>query len=218
MSAYSSAFAKIMMTKAGATPTDLSPTAITKADPAVVTATVTGVSDGDLVYISGTGFESIDGQYWIVDNIAAGTFELLGSDSSGETGTFTAATAKAEHYVSSDLVRLCLSNWSPSVDSPSTVSVATYCQPSASLASAVSTAGTVDFGVYTDPADSGFLELLKAEADRKERVFMISYPTIDGYYMIYRGVVASISEEMPIDGGVGNSGQIILSVKPARRF
>lgn len=61
-------------------------TGITKANPAVVTATSHTFSNGDEVEISGVvGMTELNGTRAIVANVTANTFELLGVDSTGYT-------------------------------------------------------------------------------------------------------------------------------------
>ena len=64
-------------------------TAITKANPAVVTASAHGLSDGDRVYISGiVGMTELNNREFTVANKTTNTFELSGEDSSSHT-TYT---------------------------------------------------------------------------------------------------------------------------------
>jgi hypothetical protein len=64
-------------------------TAITKADPAVVTASAHGLSDGDRVYISGiVGMTELNNREFTVANKTTNTFELSGEESSSHT-TYT---------------------------------------------------------------------------------------------------------------------------------
>ena len=72
--------------------------AITKASPAVVTATAHGFANGDEVYLSGiVGMTELNNRYFIVANATANTFELSGEDSSNHTAYSSAGTA-AEIY------------------------------------------------------------------------------------------------------------------------
>lgn len=67
----------------------LVPTAITKANPAVVTITGHGLSDGDAVYVRGVGgMTELNGNQYLVNVLTANTFQLLGVDSTAY-GTFT---------------------------------------------------------------------------------------------------------------------------------
>lgn len=60
--------------------------AITKANPAVVSATGHGLSDGDVVKITEVvGMTELNGKSFIVNVLSSSTFELLDTDSSGYT-------------------------------------------------------------------------------------------------------------------------------------
>ncbi len=89
-------------------------TAITRANPAVVTATAHGLTNGEKVYISGVaGMTEVNGLVFTVANKATNTFELSGINSSGYTaytsgGSIRHAENGASHtaYISSGAARL----------------------------------------------------------------------------------------------------------------
>jgi hypothetical protein len=59
-------------------------TAITKANPAVVTSTTHGYADGDVVTITGVvGMTELNGKTFIINVLTADTFELFDTDSTG---------------------------------------------------------------------------------------------------------------------------------------
>lgn len=72
-------------------------TGITKANPAVVTSSSHGLSDGDVIRISGVvGMTEVNGKTFVVEELTTGTFALLGVDSTGygtwaSGGTWTEA-------------------------------------------------------------------------------------------------------------------------------
>lgn len=68
--------------------------AITKANPGVVTATAHGLNDGDYVLLTATGMHQVDGRVYRVANKTTDTFELEGENTSAYD-TFTAGTAEA---------------------------------------------------------------------------------------------------------------------------
>lgn len=64
-------------------------TNITKANPAVVTSTAHGLSNGDVVRITGvSGMTEVNGHTFTIANVAANTFQLSGTNSSAYT-TYT---------------------------------------------------------------------------------------------------------------------------------
>lgn len=71
-------------------------TGITAANPPVVTATSHGLTDGTIVYISGVvGMTEVNDRFFIVDDAATNTFELLGIDGSAYTAYGSGGTAVA---------------------------------------------------------------------------------------------------------------------------
>lgn len=66
-------------------------TATTNATPVVVTSTAHGFANGERVYIRGTGIAMLDNRYWFIANIAANTFELVGSTAPGSTSAIGTA-------------------------------------------------------------------------------------------------------------------------------
>ena len=68
-------------------------TAITKANPAVASSDAHGYSNGDIVYLSIVGMHQLNEKVIRVANVAAGTFEIEGVDSTNFE-TFASGTAE----------------------------------------------------------------------------------------------------------------------------
>lgn len=216
MSAKSTKGLSIWLSKGSATPTELTPTAATKAQPCVVSCTTTGVKDGDIVFVNGTGLASIDGKAWVVANQGATSIDLLGSDTSNDPGTFSAGGATVKHYATGDMVRLCLSSITVNVDDPSTVQVGTFCDPTASLPSQVQSAGTVSVAGFVDTTSADYQELLVAADDSLQRYIRINLP--NNGYLVAPVTFSSISWDIPLDGAVAFSGTGVLGSKFAHQF
>jgi len=221
MSASSSKGVTIYLSKGSATTTDQVISAITAAKPAVITvAATTGFTAGDVVKITGTGLPKLDGKYFSVGTVdgTAKTVTLIGADLTGVTipGTIP-ATAKATHYANTDLVNLCLASLAINAETPGTVSVGTFCDPSASIPSVVTQAGTITFGGYIDDKDAGYAELLLAEIDGKPRVLDIKLPGSLGS-ILAEVTISSVVYDLPIDGGLAFSATAALASKPVHRF
>jgi len=78
---------------------DLDITDVTAASPAVVTtSSAHGLSDGEEIWITGTGLAEIDDQVWIVTTVDADSFSLDGSDTSATGGS---TDGFVEQYVQS---------------------------------------------------------------------------------------------------------------------
>ena len=69
-------------------------TGITKANPGVVSSAVHGYANGDYVHLTISGMRQLDDKVCRVANVAAGTFELEGVDTTS-FDTFTSGTAQA---------------------------------------------------------------------------------------------------------------------------
>lgn len=219
MAASSSKGVTIYLSKGSATPTDEKITALTAAKPTVLTvAATTGFVAGDVVKVSGTGVAKLDGKIFTISTIAATSVTLVGSDLTGVTIPATIpATAKIAHYAAGDLISLCLATLGINAETPGTVSTGTFCDPSASIPSVVTQAGTITFGGYIDTTDLGYAELLAAELDGKSRILDIKLPGALGS-IVAEVTISSVVYDLPIDGGLAFSATAALSSKPVHRF
>ena len=206
---------KVCITKNSASPTTLTPTAISKAAPASVTVTNT-LKSGDVVVMKNTGLPELDGKTFVVTNPSASKFDLLGSDTTGSSGTLSAAP-KIDAYADTDMICLCLASLSVNSDQPGTIDVATFCDPTASIPSGVQAAGTFDFTGFVDVASSDYPELVKAVEAGNTRQLRIYLPGNNGY-IVAPVKFSSISYDLPIDGAVGYAGSGVFSSKPVHLF
>jgi len=221
MAAKSSKGIMIEMSKGGATTTKLTATAATKAAPCVITvADVTGLVEGQLVTLTSdaTAFSEIDGKTFVIGKVdtTANTFELVGSDTTAAPGTFTGGTDGFEVYGTTAIVGLCLSSIGFNPESPQTVSVGTFCNPSASIPGAATGAGTVDMAGYVDTTADDYKELLAAEADGKERIVKIKLP--DNGYIIFPVTFSAMNWDLPLEGAVSWSASGTLGSRAIHLF
>jgi hypothetical protein len=195
------------------------PAAVTKAKPAVLTVpSTTGAKAGDVVYIAanGTGFSEIDGKTWVLGaGSTATSFELLGSDTTASTGTLVVAPS-ITYYPPASMTCLCLSEFTFNPENPGTVSVATFCDPSATIPQATVSAGTVDIGGYVDITATDYKALLAMSLDNKKHDFRVTLPN-NGYIM-FSGTLSSFNWAVPLDGAIAYSGQVVLASKPVHLF
>ena len=224
--AYSSKGTKVCVLKGSATATSLTPTAISKAAPAVVTvASVTGLTVGDLVKFPDTtevgyaGFSELAGKTYAISKITAvgNTFELAGADTKASTGTLAATPSISQYPSATSMLCLCLSSLAFNPESANSISTATFCDPSASIASQVVGAGTIDIGGFVDIADAGYKELIAAEADGKSRSWRITLGNNQGY-ILFDGVLSALSLDIPLDGAIAFNGTVALSSKYRHLF
>jgi hypothetical protein len=120
-------------------------------------------------------------------------------------------------YASDDVVKLCLASIAITADQPATVSTATFCDPTASIPSAIQQAGSIAITGWIDPTCEDYQEILKAEEDAQKRVFYIVLPNDMGTIMA-EGTMSSITFDVPIDGALGFSTTLVLSSKPVHLF
>lgn len=195
----------------------LTPTAITKAKPAVVAvADVSTIKAGDIINLAAgaTGFPELDGKAWIVGavNIPAKTFEILGSDTTGSTGVL-AATPVINHSPDSGLMSItcALGEFTINTETPGNISTGTYCDPSAQIPSTVVAAGTATFSGHVDITSTGYQNLLVAVKDGKTRMLRVTLP--DNGYLVAPLIVSSLGWQVPLDGVQGFSGTMTLTSK-----
>jgi hypothetical protein len=213
----------VCVTKNGVTPQKLVPTAIAKSTTAgdnrakVTVASTTGIKVGDLIKIAtgGTGWAALDGKTWTVGVVDATSITLNGTDVSTATGTLIGAPSM-DVYKDTDMVCLCLSDLKFNAEKGTTVSVATFCDPSASIPSASTTAGTVDVGGFVDVTTADYKEIVKAEADGLERIFRIMLPA--NGEIVFPAIVSTLGWQVPIDGAVAWEAQLALGSRPRHLY
>jgi len=190
--------------------------AVTAAKPAVVTvADETGFTAGDLVQVKGTGIAALDGKYFTVGTInsVAHTIELLGSDNSGGS-TVVAATAELQDLPQGRaFIPFCINTLSRDVPAGETISVATFCDPEASVAGAPQGAGTLSWGGPIDFSDAGFCAMHKALEDGKPRRIRVEFPDNIGS-MIMDIEINSYSESFELNAAGSWTGGAVVKTKP----
>ena len=199
------------MTKGVATPTPLVPTAISKADPCVVTvADTSGMLTGDVVEMVATGFTELDDKSFVCSVADGTTFQLLGQDTTDSTGTLDVSPT-ANHYAPADMVLICLSALNMNVNEPGTVSTATFCDPTTSIPSAIVEAGTLTLAGFVDITSEDYQELLDAEEDGESRTLRVDLPS--NGYLVAPMILSTIIWDLPLDGAIGYSGTAVLGSK-----
>jgi len=171
---------------------------------------------GQLVRITNSGFTSIDGKVFPVSAVGAGTFTLLGSDTSGELGNMS-IDAEMEIWDSSQMVRLCLTGFTFNPETPGTTAVGTYCNPSATLPQTAVSAGTATLTGWIDKNDPGYRELLDAADDATERIFSIVLPQEQGE-IVAPITFSQMAWDIPLEGGMGFTATGALGSAPRHLF
>lgn len=198
-------------------PTALAPTAISKAKPAVVTVANTA-SDGDMVYVSNSGFPELDGKWFPVGNAQATDLELVGSDTTGSTGGL-ATTPALELHDKGDAFNLdCLAKAITfNSDAPAAIQAGTYCDPSLAITSPIIPPTTIEFSGNINVADPAYAELIAASEDGVQRPLDIVLPFAQGD-IVAPAVVSLVTWDLPVDGVQGFTATVTCASKPAHRF
>jgi len=200
----------ICLTKGNAVGVNLTPTNISKANTVVVTvASTTGLFTGQIVKMTGTGFTELDGKTFVVGTVTPTTFELLGANTTGSSGVLS-GTPVAAYFPDAQKECLCLSAIDIAAGSTNTISVATFCDTSASVPGNPSP-GTVTLSGYIDKDSTGYKELVAAELDGQPRHMIVTVPG-NGYFMADI-IIGSVSYTLPLEGSVGFSFSASFSSK-----
>jgi hypothetical protein len=175
-------------------------TSATKASPSVVTvqAATESYEDGDLVYIYETESDNLNAA-WATGNGSGTSFTALSSSTVNDTVTIT--TGSVDHYKQSDLTKLCLSAININGTEPNTISVATFCSPTATINSQVQEAGTVSMEGYVDVTSPDYPALYDAWQVGDERLLRVDLGPDQGW-LVARGRVSSVNWQVPIDGAI----------------
>lgn len=199
MTAYSTKGLNVYLAKSTATIVTLTPTAISKAKPAVVTvASTTGVTAGDVVKPLNTGFTEIDGKTFTVGTVTGTTLVLTGSDTTGSANSL-AGTPSVSITKKTDMVRLCLSELTIDPSSTNQIDASTFCADQTILGK--TTLGGISVTGYLDKTDLGLDELVKASDDALTRTFKIELPNSQGS-LVGAVTLAGFSTSTPIEGAM----------------
>jgi len=191
------------------TPTKDTVSSATKAAPSNVTvgSASESYSDGDLVYIYETESDNLNGT-WCAGNASGTTFDALSSNTTNDT--VTVSSGYVDHYVQADLTKLCLSAININGTEPNTISVATFCEPTATIDSQVQEAGTLTMEGYVDVTSQDYPALYEAWQLGDERLIRIDLGPDQGW-LVARGRVSSVNWSVPIDGAIAYTFTMTLS-------
>lgn len=179
----------------------------TKANSVDVTASGT-YAIGEIVKFNDVGYASLNNRSFAITALSTGGFEIgnvtLGSGTLSATPTF-------EHFEDADLTCLCLSSISIQEGQPKTISVSTFCDPSASIPGTGGDAGTLSFAGFVDTTAKDYPALVAAVEDGLERVIRITLP--GNGYITAPLIISNLTWALPLDGAIGFSGSATLSTK-----
>ena len=150
-----------------------------------------------MVNVAGTGFASIDGKTWAVQNVSPTTFKLVGANTSAETSTAT-AVGTAKETVWADI---CEAKTFTGFDGQSAeIDVTTLCSEAKEYLVGLQDFGNFNFTANLVPGDPGLDECEVAKADGIARWFRVILPQAMGMY-----VFTAFVRQKTITGGVGQA-------------
>lgn len=193
---------RMFLYEGGLSITPLVPTAISSANPPLVSVPdASGLVSGMPVTFNNTGFDELDGGTFVVGEVdeLANTFTVLGADTTNTTGVIS-ASPEAILYPDGDRVRLCLNSLEIAAPSVNQIDVSTYCEESTMPGR--TTAGQVTMGGFVENNSAALAEIMRADEDGLERIFLIEMPSGQGY-MIGAITFAGLGYTVPLEGAVG---------------
>lgn len=213
MTAKSTKGLTITITDITKSPTKQTITGITAG--VVAAADTTGIAKGAVISFKGTGVQQLDTGSFVVGDVTANTsFEVLGAKSI--TASTLPALAEVDVHADADSINLCLSSIAFSTNKAGTISVATFCAPTASIPSPVVEAGTVTFGGFVDTTAKDYPALQAALADGLTRIMKIALP--GNGFILAPIIVSDINWDLPLDGAIGYTVDAVLGAKPTHVY
>lgn len=175
-------------------------TSITKADPAVVSSTAHGNVTGDVVKmtIDADSMSQLNGNLYVVDNEASGTYELSGVDSTGYD-TFVAGSPYdyARRVTFSTFCELTGVNQQDA--GADQVEVTTICSDAKEFEQGLSDSGTLQLDFNWAGNETVQTALRAAKISGDQLAFKITFPGTGGT-VIMIGTVTSTSFQGSVNG------------------
>jgi hypothetical protein len=154
------------------TPSAVTITGITAADPPVVTATAHGLTDGARVTITGVlGMTEINTLSSAIKVTAANTFELVELDSTDYTAYTSGGTATPSTFHD-----LCMKNFNLTPGTSADIDTTTMCDTAKTFIVGMRDNGTATGDINYDPCNLGILEAESAWDEATPRWFQVVFP------------------------------------------
>lgn len=186
---------RFLLQKLGTDGTAKNITGISKAKPAVVTATAHGLATGDVVKLAAiVGMTELNGKEFAIKVTAANTFELVGSDSTSYTAWSSGGTATPITWVESNEHK----SYSVSPGQASDIDKTTMVSSAKEFGVGLVDNGTFDVELNYVEADAAQVEMKIGMVDSSPRWFKIIKR--NAAQTIFQGSVRSVSESGGVDG------------------
>lgn len=182
-------------------------TAITQANPAVVTATAHGFATGDLVAIAAVGgMTALNGNTYIVEVLTANTFELVGVNSTGFAAYTSGGTATPL-----TMTQMCeIDGLTANDPGAQLVEVSTICSTAKEFIAGLPDDGTATFNFNWVPSDTGIAKLWTLRDSGNADWFRIKVPATatdtEVWYAAFKALVQAASRLPTIGTNVALKG------------
>lgn len=186
-------------------------TAVTKADPAVVSSTTHGFVTADVVKITSvSGMTQLNGFLYVVDNETAGTYELSGVDSTDYTtfATGSPADGNAVPVVFTDFCELTGANQQDGAADQ--IEVTTICSDAKEFEQGLSDSGTLQLDYNAAPLSAVQTALRTAKVDGTQLAVRIIFPNSGGTVIVI-GTVQQQSISGQVNGVWSGSATLKLT-------
>ncbi|WP_250518554.1 phage tail protein [Caballeronia sp. ATUFL_M1_KS5A] len=171
---------------------------------------VSKLKAGVPVYITGSGWPSLDNQEFVLQdlNVDAKSAALYGSDASGETEDFSDLAM----YQVNAFADVCARTYTINQTPATSIDTTTLCDDEKTSLVGFRDPGTLTFDFFIDPTDPDYLALLDAYDDGEERMFEIVYR--NGAVRTLPVIVQSINETGGVDQAVAGSATLKITGAP----
>ena len=195
---------------AGTAGTAITATAITKAKPAVVTATNTLAVGDAVVFTAATGMPEIIGRIGIV-TVASGSSFTVNIDASGFAAAATAATASPQTWT----VINNLKDFNGLEGVVSEIDVTNLSSIGKEFVPGLEDFGGVTGTVDLDPTDAGQIAAMLAKSQQTSTYFRMKYPTA-AVARVFLGFVKKFGEQVGVDSVIKSPFEIRATGRVAR--
>jgi PKD repeat protein len=177
----------------------------------VVFEDVSKLKPGLPLYISGTGWASLDNQEWIIQDLDADakSAALYASDTTLETAAFDPVLAM---YTVNAFIDVCAVSYAINQNPATSIDTTTLCDAEKTSLVGFRDPGTLTFDFFIDPTDPDYLALQEAYEDGLERMFEIVYR--NGAVRTLPVIVQSINETGGVDQAVKGAATMKITGAP----
>lgn len=181
-----------------------------KSSPVMVTVDdVSRLSNGDPVSILGTGWTSIDGQSWVLQNLNR---DSKSATLAGSNATREADDARVGAFRLDAFADVCAVSYSITPTAAAEIDTTTLCDDKKTSLVGFRDPGSLTFDFFINPVDGDYQALSDAYDDGEEREFLIRYR--NGAVRTLPVIVQTISESGGVDQAIQGSATLKITRAP----